>query len=238
MRLLAKYHSWEIVGVENIPTEGGAVITCTHSLASYDLFIMGCASKRLLGRQAYIVGDDLMFSIPGSEPVLLEMGYVPRVSRERVVERLEQGDLIGIAPGGMKESLRSHRMRYDFDWSDRLGFVWVAMQAGVPIVPIVCPSSNDIFTVYDNPLTPWVYRRLKLPLPLFRGIGPTPLPRPVELLSVVGAPIYPEVAPEEVQAHDVVRMHGKVVEATRALTEQALEMRDEPRRPDALRFPE
>ncbi len=239
MGMLADYHAWKVIGLENVPAQGGAVITCTHSLASYDLFVMGCASKSLLGRQAYIVGDDLMFRLPGIAPVLHELGYIPRTNREDVVERLQQGTLIGIAPGGMKESLRSTRKDpYGFDWSDRTGFVWVALKAGVPIVPIVCPRSNEIFTVYDNPLTDWAYRALKIPVPVFRGLGPTLLPRPVELVSVIGAPIYPDVAPDQVQHQDVLRIHRRVVETTRALTDEVLRMsQSDLDRPGARGFP-
>jgi 1-acyl-sn-glycerol-3-phosphate acyltransferase len=136
----------------------------------------------------------------------------------------------------MEESLRDTRSDpYGFDWSRRKGFVWVAMKAGVPVVPIVCPRSNEIFTVYDNPLTRWTYRTLKLPLPIFRGIGPSLLPRPVELLSLVGEPIYPEVAPDQVCDADVDRMHACVVEATRSLTLLALDLDPHSLDPNELR---
>jgi 1-acyl-sn-glycerol-3-phosphate acyltransferase len=220
MRWLADYHSWELVGAGHVPKRGGAIVTCTHSLATYDLFIMGYASQHLIGRQAYIIGDDLMFRIPGLTPVLEEIAIIPG-GREAAVARLKQGYLLGIAPGGMKESLRGKHRRREFDWSDRRGFVWAAALAGVPIVPAVCPSANDIYSVYENPLTEWAYRRFKLPLPIFRGLGPTPLPRPTKLLSVLGPPIYPDVAPDRVTDGDVTRFHARVVQATQALMVQA-----------------
>jgi 1-acyl-sn-glycerol-3-phosphate acyltransferase len=232
MRLLASYHRWRVIGVEHVPRSGGAVITCTHSLATYDLFIMGCASPRLVGRQAYIVGDDLMFRIAGLAPLLYEIGLVPG-GRESVIERLRQGNLIGIAPGGMEESLRDYRNRHLFDWSRRRGFVWVALKSGVPIVPAVCPSAAEIFTVYANPVTDWAYRRHRVPLPVFRGCGPTPLPRRVRLLSVVGEALYPDVAPDQVGEADVERMHRRVVEATACLLADAQAMRGRP--PEGVR---
>src|SRR4026207_300483 len=100
MRFLAEYHSWEAVGADRVPRPGGAAATCTHSLASYDLFIMAYASKQILGRPLYIIGDDLMFKVPSVASVLTEIGFIPG-SRENVVARLKAGDLMGIAPGGM-----------------------------------------------------------------------------------------------------------------------------------------
>jgi 1-acyl-sn-glycerol-3-phosphate acyltransferase len=234
MRLLAKYHSWEVVGAENVPKTGGAVATCTHSLASYDLFIMTYASRRLLGRPIYIVGDDLMFRLPGLGQTLSEIGFIPG-NREAVVERLKQGDLLGIAPGGMKESLRDRRERHTFDWSKRRGFAWAALSAGVPIIPAVCPNSDEIFTVYGNPVSSWAYKRFKIPLPVFRGVGPTPVPRPVKLVSVVGKPIMPDVAPDKFQDDDVTRLHERVVAATVRLMEEAVQMGDNVG-PDVLRL--
>lgn len=232
MEWLADYHRWELVGVENVPAEGGAIVTCTHSLATYDLFIMGCASRTLVGRQAYIVGDDLMFRLPTTADALFEIGLVPG-GRESVLERLRDGYLIGIAPGGMQESLKGMGRDADFDWSRRRGFVWVSMLSGAPIVPAVCPNANEIFTVYPNPVTSFVYERLRVPMPVFRGIGLTALPRPVKLISVLGAPIYPDVAPDRVTAEDVARMHERVVDSTRKLNEQARAMGD--RVPDGVR---
>jgi 1-acyl-sn-glycerol-3-phosphate acyltransferase len=232
MRFLARYHSWQVVGAAGIPKTGGAIVTCTHSLASYDLFIMRYASREVLGREAYIVGDDLMFKIPGLGQVLKDIGFIAG-GREHVVDRLKAGDLLGIAPGGMRESLRGTREeRHTFDWSKRRGFAWTALKAGVPIIPAVCPNSDDIYTVYSNPLTTWAHKQLKVPLPIFRGIGPTLLPRKVKLISVLGKAIYPDAAPDQFDEADVARLHKQVVDATGDLLAEALKMGDHPLGPD------
>ena len=188
--LFAKYHSYQVIGASNIPKTGGVVLAATHSLASYDLFIAALVSREVLGRRLYIVGDDLMFKIAPVGAALKEIGFIGG-GREQVVQRLKDGDMLGIAPGGMKESLRSSREKYQFDWSRRMGFAAVAMQAGVPVIPGVGPNADDIFTVYDNPVTPWIYRKFKVPVPIFRGIGPTPLPRPIKLVHYAGKPLIP-----------------------------------------------
>jgi hypothetical protein len=146
---------------------------------------------------------------------------MPR-SRENVIEMLRAGEIVGLGPGGMRDSLRGHRDRYRFDWSGRLGFVHVAMTAGVPIVLAACPSADDIYTVYSTALTRWAYDRLKIPLPLFRGVGPTPLPRPVKLRHFIGEPIYPPVPPDQVDDRVVERHHQYVVGKMRELMDVAV----------------
>lgn len=235
MRFLARYHSCEVVGVNHVPKTGGVVFAGTHSLASYDLFIVSFASIEFTGRRVLIVGDDLMFKVPGLAKPLREIGFISG-RREVVMEKLRQGEMIGIAPGGMKESLRSSQHRYEFDWSSRKGFAHVAMKAGVPVLPAVCPQADHIYTVYENPLTPWVYRHFKVPIPFFTGRALSPLPRPVKLVHVVGKPLYPDVAPDQATDEDVKRFHERIVRAVKDLMEEARAMGDQAQGDDIRRF--
>jgi 1-acyl-sn-glycerol-3-phosphate acyltransferase len=235
MSRLAKYHAWEVVDAENVPKTGGVVFVGTHSLASYDLFIIAGASRPLLGRQTYIVGDDALFKIPVVNKFLRENGFIS-ATREGIVQRLKDGDMIGIAPGGMKESLRPSSQRYQFDWSARKGFAWVSMHAGVPVVPTVCPLADHIYTVHDNPVTPLVFQKLRLPLPLFHGRAGTPMPRPIKLVHLVGKPIQPDVPPDKVTDADVERHHERIVAAVRELMQRALDMGDRAVGTDVRKF--
>ena len=65
------------------------------------------------------------------------------------------------------------------------------METGAPVVLAACPRADDVFTVYKNALTKQVYRALRVPLPVVRGIGPTLLPRPIPLTHFLSAPIEP-----------------------------------------------
>jgi hypothetical protein len=98
------------------------------------------------------------------------------------------------------------------------------MHAGVPVLPAVCPLADHIFDVYGNPLTDWIYENLRIPVPLFRGRGLLPVPRPVKLVQHVGKPIFPDVAPDQVKREDVERFHERIVVAVSDLMEQARSM--------------
>lgn len=236
MTFLANYHDWEVVDGDLLPKEGGVVFAATHSMASYELFITAHATKVILGRQTYIVGDALLFKIPGLGSALRDIGFI-NATREQLIERLRGGDMIGIAPGGMGEALRPSSKRYTFDWSKRKGFAEVALKAGVPIVPNVCPQADHIFTVYGNPLTPLVYENFKIPMPIFSGRAFTPIPKPVKLVSVVGAPIYPDVAPDQVKDEDIKAFHKKVVDAVAKLMDRAKRMGINADSADVQRYP-
>jgi 1-acyl-sn-glycerol-3-phosphate acyltransferase len=236
MTFLAHYHDYEVVGGDNLPKEGGVVFAATHSMASYELFITAHATEVFLGRKTFIVGDDLMFKIPGLGPALKEIGFIS-ATREQLIQRLRDGDMIGIAPGGMREALRGSKQRYTFDWSRRKGFADVALRAGVPILPNVCPQADHIFTVYGNPMTKFVYDKFKLPVPIFSGRAFTPIPKPVKLVSVVGEPIYPDVAPDQVKDEDVLHFHKKIITAVEALMERAKNMGLTPDSTDVRRYP-
>ena len=229
MRRLRAYHRYEVVGGEHVPRVGAAVVASTHSLATYENFLLGSLSLDELGRRPYIMADDLMFRVPWLGEGFRQIGLVP--GRREVAQRLlEAGELVGLGPGGMREALRSSRRRYQFDWQGRLGFVWVAMLAGAPIVLAACPGADEIYTVYENRLTPWAYGRFHVPAPLFRGRGPTPLPRPVKLVHVLDAPIPSPVAPDRVSEADVEHHHRHLVRRMHALMLRAVEITDAKRR--------
>ena len=41
IRLLRRYHNYEVVGVESFPRTGRVLVASTHSLATYENFMLG-----------------------------------------------------------------------------------------------------------------------------------------------------------------------------------------------------
>lgn len=89
----------------------------------------------------------------------------------------------------MSEAIRPSTERYQIRWGQRSGFAKLALETGAPVLMLVCPAADDIFHLYPNRLTDWIYRRYKFPLPVLRGLGPTIIPRPVRLRAFLSAPI-------------------------------------------------
>jgi 1-acyl-sn-glycerol-3-phosphate acyltransferase len=106
-------------------------------------------------------------------------------------ELLADGNIVAVAPGGMQEALRPSSERYQVRWRKRRGFARIAIEAQVPVVLAACPRADDLYDIYANPVTKLIYDKLRMPLPLVRGIGPTILPRPVKLVHYISEPIKP-----------------------------------------------
>jgi hypothetical protein len=221
LRSLRDYHRHEAVGVENIPREGGFVLACNHSFATYDGFLMAVILKDDLGRIPIAIGDRLMLRSRIFGPFFRELGFIEG-SRESAAESLKAGQILGLLPGGMREALRSSKDKYRIDWRGRFGFVWASLLSGTPIVLAACPRADDIFDVADLSITRRVYERFKVPMALVRGYGPSVIPRPIQLIHLVSEPIEPPVAPDQVTERDVVAHHATVTERMNELMKEAL----------------
>ena len=205
---LARYHRFRIEGLDHVPATGAAMVVVHHTLATYDAFFIGRAIIEGRARQPIGLGDDNLFRIPVLRRLVHDLGIRP-ARTETGEQVLRDGDLLMLAPGGTREALRPSTMRNRSVWHDRFGFVRLAMKTQAPILVAGCPAGDDIFRVYDNPLTRAVYERFRWPLPLARGRGPTMIPRRVKLVGFISEPLHPPQASPDDQAA-VARFHAQV----------------------------
>jgi len=208
LEALRRYHRFRVEGLEHIPDHGPAILAVHHSLATYDAFLFGYELMNQTGRIVTGLGDNKLFAFPGLRRASRSAGLLP-ASPENGRTLLEEGHLLGVAPGGMREALRPSSERRTVLWEKRRGFVKLAMQVGVPIIPVACPAADDLYTVYENRLTKLAYKRLKFPVPIARGVGPTAIPRPVRLTTWVG-PAIPVAPSEALDADAVEAVHKRV----------------------------
>ncbi|HEU5056678.1 MAG TPA: lysophospholipid acyltransferase family protein [Kofleriaceae bacterium] len=224
LRRLGDYHQYRAYGLEKLlSTEGGLLVACNHSFATYDAVLLALAGYDISGRWFHAMADRLFFRIPVVSSFFTTMGFVEG-TRATATELLMRGEVLGVLPGGMREALRPTDQRYTIDWRKRHGFVWLSMTTGTPIALAACPRADDIFSLLPNPVTPFVYDRFRLPLAVFRGRGPTPLPRPIPLHHLVSEPIHPPVAPDQVTERDVLAHHAHLTDRMNALMRAALEL--------------
>ena len=190
LRPMMLYHRYKVVGLEHIPRTGGCLLVVSHSLATYDGFFIGAAIFDATGRMCRGLGDDRIFQTPWIGEKARAVGITP-ASPGAGLRLLEAGELVGVAPGGMWESVRPRTERYGVRWGDRRGFCRLALQAQVPILLAGCPAANRIFDVYPSRLTDGVYQRFHLPLPIARGVGLSMWPRPTRLIHYLAPLIQP-----------------------------------------------
>ena len=224
LKALRYYHNHEVLGLEHIPEQGKAIIACNHSLATYDIALLFVEIYDRLGRIPRPLADHLFFKIPYLGEFIEELGAVDGF-RNNALKLLQNNELIGVAPGGMREALRPSSERYQILWEKRKGFIELSLETGAPIILAVCPKADDLYDVYESPLTEWMYKKFKLPLFLARGVGFSPIPRKVKLVHHLSQPIFPPKKKEDPETYkrQVRRFHKKILKCTQDLIKDAIE---------------
>lgn len=139
-----------------------------------------------------------------------------RAKPENALRALRSGAQVLVYPGGDLEAYRHSRRRDEIVFGSRTGFVRVAQEAGVPIVPIVAHGAHRSAFIFHEgeALSRWVklrswarVERFPLALALPWGVvgGPwlpyAPLPFPVQLRALPAIPVRPGDEPAEVREH-------------------------------------
>lgn len=195
---LKVYHRYAAIGLEHIPRSQGAIIVVNHSLATYDILMLMHSIFEQTGRLPRPLVDRLLMRSPVLGKLSQRVGCLS-ASPLHAHHLLEQNQLVVVAPGGMAEAMRPYTKRYQTLWKERKGFIRLALNTQMPVILAFCPDSDDLYKVYDTPLTRWMYQHLRLPMMLARGLGPTLLPRPVKLRHYISAPLLP---PPAAQGHE------------------------------------
>ncbi len=186
-----KYHQHKVIGIEHIPNNRSAIVAVNHSLATYDITLLMTAMYTERGILPRPLVDRLFFKVPLVGPIAANFFGAVQGSQESAEQLLTDGEVITVAPGGMREALRPSREKYQINWDHRIGFCRLAMKTQTPIILAACPKADDLYDVYPSHLTAWFYKTYKIPVFLARGLGFTPIPRPVRLTHFCSEPLYP-----------------------------------------------
>lgn len=176
------------------------------------------------------LAHDLLFRVPGVRALAKTFGAIPARHAD-ALEALRGGHRVAVFPGGAWESFRPSRERDRVDFKGRSGFVRLAREAGVPIVPVVTAGGHDGWWVFTRgeriaQLLPKSLRVDVFPIgfaaPLGFFVGPfvPPFPLPRRIISRVCAPIHVDASLDDATVATRV-----VEEMQRTLTELASELR-------------
>jgi 1-acyl-sn-glycerol-3-phosphate acyltransferase len=192
------YNGFEARQTEYIPQKGHGLIVFYHSNSALDAWYFGLQYYINTGRMIRGLADDWLFKTPGLKWMMKAIGAVP-ASPEAALELLNDGHLVGVAPGGVREAVMGSPGNYKLSWGNRIGFAKLALNAKCPIIPAFTENVNQMYKTpfahhgfFQN-----VYEKTRLPIIPFVGLGI--LPFPVKLRSWVGEPILPRdgETPEE-----------------------------------------
>ncbi len=234
-----EYFDADVRGVDRWP-EGPALVVGNHNagIVTPDSFILYGELVRQHGVDALPVAlaHELLFRVPLLRDVLTAGRAVP-AGPESAAKALEKGHKVLVYPGGDWETHRPSRHRDRIDFGGRRGFVRLALEAKVPVIPVVTAGAHDGWYVLTR--GDWIARSLGLDrlfrikvfpiafgLPTGLIIGPATLhlPLPTEMIIDVGEPIELQGDPES--AEDVQRGYDLVTWTMQErLTELAAELR-------------
>lgn len=227
-RAMARYHRYEVEGIERLDGPGGALIVGYHGRpVAWDLCML---STRIHERAGYLP-HGVFHGFFGHNPALRwfidGLGAVSG-DDERLGDVLARGEHLIVLPGGTREGLRSFRHRYEVDWGQRTGYVRLAARLGVPIVPVGASGVDGAFIGLNDGYR--LGKALGVPhrIPVWFGVGPTGLwplspPWPVKVRQVIGEPVT-ETAGGRVDPDDRERLlaiHEEVVRRVRGLLDEA-----------------
>ncbi|MCG8925736.1 lysophospholipid acyltransferase family protein [Lentzea sp. CC55] len=180
------YEKWfrvETIGLNNVPTAGGALIVANHSgTVPLDALMTayGIASEHPAHRPLRGLGADLVFRTPVLGALARKGGQTLACNAD--AERLlSSGELVGVWPEGFKGIGKPFKDRYKLQRFGRGGFVSAALKTGVPIIPVSIVGAEEIYPMIGDikalarllgfpyfPVTPF--------FPLLGPLGAIPLP--------------------------------------------------------------
>jgi 1-acyl-sn-glycerol-3-phosphate acyltransferase len=199
------YHRAEVRGLENIPEDGPVLLVGNHSGGTLiaDTFVFSAAFYEHFGpaRTFHQLAHDMVFRVPGARALVAPWGTVP-ANPENMKRALDRDAALLVYPGGDWETYRPSWESAKIDFAGRKGFARLALEYGVPIVPVVSIGGQEtaLFLGQGNRLARALrldktFRIKVLPPVLGPPIGTTVLdlpirfPLPAKITVSVGQPI-------------------------------------------------
>jgi 1-acyl-sn-glycerol-3-phosphate acyltransferase len=140
------YFRADVRGLGHIPAEGPVLLVGNHSggIMIVDTFIFAQAFHDHFGAQRpfYQLAHDLIFKTPGARELVQRGGTVP-ASPQNMARALERDAALLVYPGGDDETFRPSWESGTVDFADRTGFIKLALEHKVPIVPVVSIGGQE-----------------------------------------------------------------------------------------------
>src|SRR3954471_13780632 len=204
--LLDNYFRHEVRGWDRLP-EPPCLLVGIHAggILPIDAYAFGFAWFRRFGMDRVLRGTahDFLTSAPIIGDYLKKIGVIP-ASHEGISTALAEGDDVVLYPGGDVDALRPWTKRDEVVFGGRKGWIRMALEADVPIVPIANLGASDtLFVLTDGQMIAKALQMDKLlrakavPIAVGVPLGPTlgvipQIPLPAKLRSEILEPIYLE----------------------------------------------
>jgi 1-acyl-sn-glycerol-3-phosphate acyltransferase len=143
-RSLCNYSRAEVHGLDNIPSSGPSLLVGNHSGGTYiaDTFILATQFYSHFGpeRRFHQLAHDIAARLPATG--LSRWGTVA-ASHENAEKAFDRGAPVLVYPGGDRETFRPSWHSDRIEFAGRKGFIKLALERGVPIVPVVAIGGQE-----------------------------------------------------------------------------------------------
>ncbi len=224
------YYRVTVLGAENIPQQGRAVLVSNHAgILPFDSLMIRNAVRWECKRNVWPLIEDYFYYAPILGPILNRFGMV-RACQENAQRLLLEDELTCVFPEGIKGVVKPYRNRYRLQRFGRGGFVKLCLVTDSPVIPMVVVGSEETHPVMAN--LGGLAKSLGLPFlpitPQFPWLGPFGLlPLPSKWTIVFGEPIFinqfgPEAATDRVVVN---RLSNEVRNRIQKMLDEQLEQR-------------
>jgi 1-acyl-sn-glycerol-3-phosphate acyltransferase len=226
--MLGTYFRAEVRGLDNIPASGPALLVGNHSGGTYiaDTFVFATEFYAHFGpdRRFHQLAHDIAARLPATG--LGRWGTVV-ASHENARKAFDRGAPVLVYPGGDYETFRPSWHSDRIEFGGRKGFIRLALEQGVPIVPVVAIGGQEtaLFATRGErvaEVTGWAkLTRIKvLPVAFAPPFGITVLDLPGRL------PLPAQITVEVLPPIDLAQRFGREPEPDRVYDEITGEMQD------------
>jgi 1-acyl-sn-glycerol-3-phosphate acyltransferase len=192
------FKSWfrvEVSGIENLPTEGGALLVANHAgVLPFDGLMLSVAvhDEHPAQRDMRLLAADMVFDMPLVGEAARKAGHTMACTAD-AHRLLAAGELTAVFPEGYKGLGKRFEDRYKLQRFGRGGFVTAALRTKAPIIPCSIIGSEEIYPMLtDVKLLARLFGLPYFPVtPLFPLAGPAGLiPMPSKWHIAFGEPIH------------------------------------------------
>ncbi len=182
--LIYKYY-WrvETSGIENVPSNGGVLLVANHSgVIPIDAVMIKLAVYKQTPnkRNLRVLVEKFVYKIPFLNVFFSRTGQV-LACPENTVWLLKKGEPVLVFPEGVKGIGKERSKRYVLQRFGRGGFVRMAIQAKVPIIPVAVVGAEEAYSIIYNLKYPakWFglpYLPITTTFPWLGPLGLIPMP--------------------------------------------------------------
>lgn len=145
MEIFTSYFGAEVRGMDRVP-RSPVLLIGNHSggIITPDTSAVYAAWYRARGFEDPLMGlaFDGIYAVPGWRELMRKIGQMP-ASMDNARAALGDGCSVLLYPGGTYEVFRPWKDRNRITFKGRTGFVRLALQAGVPVVPVVGHGGHE-----------------------------------------------------------------------------------------------